>query len=71
MLVIKTFVNYNQIDEIHIQRKDDTDGKSWCTYEIRKPEGLKRHTIHHYRPSGWKPLVQKALARLPSLEDTT
>ena len=68
MLILKAFVNHKQIDEIHIQRTDKTDGESVCTYEVRKPGGLKRHTIHHYRPGGWRPLAQKVLAILPDLE---
>lgn len=59
MLVLKVFVNHDQIDEVHIQNTGDVvDGNH--AYKIVKPAG---HIglIYHDRTKGWKTLVEKAL----------
>jgi len=46
MLVIKLYVNRDEIDEIHVQRVSGDIG-GWCQYAVRKPE-IPGTVLHHY-----------------------
>ena len=61
MLVLKTFINFNKIDEIHVanslkQRYEDY-GTDIFEYNIIKPEGYEDIPIYHSRKNGWKTLA--------------
>ena len=62
MLVVKVFVNTEQIDEIHIQRVKDT-GDDLKGYKIVKPEGFTRLIPHRYS-DGYGPLLRYALEEM-------
>ena len=59
LLIIKSFINKEQIDEIHIQNTGHYKGKFW-EYRIREPQGIIT-SIYHRRDDGYIPLLQKAL----------
>jgi len=59
MLVLKAFVNYRQIDEIHIQNTKDM-GEGFYEYTIRLPKG-DWTKITHKRSDGWRELAVRAL----------
>jgi hypothetical protein len=59
MLILKAFVNENQIDEIWVQNVE-TVALGLCKYKIRKPEG-DFPLISHYRQDGWRVLTEKVL----------
>jgi hypothetical protein len=59
MLVLKAFVNYDQIDEIWVQNVSTLDD-GFCEYTIRKPKG-DWSTIVHKRSDGWRKLFIKVL----------
>ena len=60
MLIAKIYINYDQIDEIHIQNLGTTTANNRYHYKIRKPEGFET-TIIHNRDDGYNPLLQKVL----------
>ena len=61
MLVIKAYINEEQIDEIHIQNVGgNPNGLS--EYAVRKPE--MQGIIKHHRPSGWVALAAAVLGIL-------
>jgi len=62
MLVVKLFINSDQIDEIHIQRLAGGDLGSWCEYAIRKPTIA--GVVRHYRPQGAVALAATVLSAL-------
>jgi len=64
MLIVKVFVNNEQIDEIKIHNCSPIghDG-NFHDYAIVKPK-VEKLIIKHLRSSGWKPLVQKVLEYL-------
>jgi len=62
MLIAKIFVNFDQIDEIHIQNTGELEDGIY-EYRIRQPEG-KFPKITHRREAGYKPLLIKALRTL-------
>ncbi len=59
MLIIKAFVNYDQIDEIWVQNINALDD-GICEYKIRKSEG-DWPLITHKRSDGWRKLAVKVL----------
>ena len=61
MLVVKAYVNAEQIDEIHIQRVSEKDGIG--TYAVRKPEGCGKAIVHRMR-DGYRPLLMSVLEYL-------
>lgn len=67
MLIVKIFVNTEQIDEIHIQNvkkvSDIANGIFSGVYEyvIKEPEGYSDNSIFHIRKTGYIPLLLKAL----------
>lgn len=65
MLIIKAFINTNQIEEIWIHNvgrvNNDTDTYE---YRIRKPEGYDDISIYHSRGAGYIPLTIQVLALL-------
>lgn len=65
MLIIKVFVNREQIDEIAIQNVGNglKDNDQLTPYKIRKPE-INDLIIKHQRSKGWMPLVHKVLEHL-------
>ena len=58
MLVLKVYVNTEQIDEVHVQNTGETDDIGQYIYKIRKPKGYEDVTIHHKREDGWACLVE-------------
>jgi len=46
MLVIKLYINLDQIEEIHVQRVGGDVG-GWCQYAVRKP-AIPGTVLHHY-----------------------
>ena len=65
MLVVKVFVNLDQIDEIHIQNTGDVD-KEICNYQIMRPEGFETYNMKHKRSDGYLGLLEQALKILKS-----
>jgi hypothetical protein len=63
MLVIKAFVNHDQIDEVWIHNMGYIDHCT-CQYRIEKPEGYEDDLIHHKRSDGWYGLAEKAMKLL-------
>lgn len=63
MLVLKAFVNYNQIDEVWIHNvsgaRASVVGEN--VYRIEKPEGFEDRLIVHRREDGWRALAAKVL----------
>ena len=66
MLVLKTFVNYDQIDEIWVQNVGTLDDGIY-EYKIQHPKG-DWPLILHKRSDGWKKLAVKVLDLLESEE---
>jgi len=62
MLVLKAFVNHDEIEEIWVQNVGHVGGDSYI-YKIHKPEG-EWDTISHERSDGWKKLAVKVLELL-------
>lgn len=54
MLIVKVYVNAEQIDEIHVQLTGESG--DWRTYAIRKPEGHDKQISHRWR-DGYMPLL--------------
>ena len=67
MLILRTFVNAEQIDEIHIQNAGQHSDDFW-RYKIRLPEGHDGPTFLHRRSTGWRPLAEKVLHYLNKIE---
>lgn len=65
MLIVKVFVNAEQIDELHVQRTGE-DG-DWRTYAIRKPAGPWKRIVHRWR-DGYRPLLMEVLEELKSVK---
>jgi len=62
MLVIKAFVNYNQIDEIHVRNMSQKEnGKT--LYTIVEPKG-DYPIIKHKREDGWMNLMKKVITAI-------
>jgi len=62
MMIIKAFVNYDQIDEIWIHNTGPLrDG--FYGYQIEKPE-IYHSPIIHNRSDGWKSLAEKVFGIL-------
>lgn len=68
MLIIKAFVNEEQIDEILIQNKGG-NLKGLCNYKVVKPDVA--GVIKHNRPDGWVPLAAMVLMELAEAGYTT
>lgn len=62
MLILKAFVNYDQIDEIWVQQVETLDD-DLRGYKIRKPE-IDLPLIYHRRSDGWQALTIKVLNAL-------
>ena len=60
MLIIKAFVNHDQIDEIHVQRVENLSDKGIYEYRVRKPEGFLLPVYHAYADGAWI-LTEKVL----------
>lgn len=69
MLIIKAFVNHNQIDEIWVQNVNTLDD-GIRAYKIRKPEG-DYPLISHKRSDGWRKLFIKVLEVLDGDDEST
>ena len=63
MLILKAFVNREQIDEIHIQNTSKTTN-GVTEYRIKKPAGYENIPIYHIREAGWKVLAEKVIYAL-------
>ena len=61
MLIIKVFVNTEEIDEICIQntKKKIPDGDT--IYRIVKPQGLEKYVLFHRRGDDYEQLLEKSL----------
>ena len=65
MLVLKVFVNTDQIDEVHVQNTGEIDeATGQHIYKIRKPIGYEDVIIYHKRELGWEFLVETTLFSL-------
>ena len=67
MLIIKVYVNEEQIDTVHIQNVGTDDG-ILTNYMIRKPKLMRPGLVHH-RDKGWVPLAIKALQQIQAEKD--
>ena len=59
MLIIEASINFNQIDEIHIQNTGECTNPElniW-KYVIVEPQGFEDWCIYHKRDSGYLPLL--------------
>ncbi len=63
MLTIKAYINYNKIDEIHIQNTGECTNPelNMWKYKIVKPEGFEGWYIIHKRDDGYMPLLMQVL----------
>jgi len=69
MLILKTYVNDREIEEICIHNKGKAEhAEGYYIYKIEKPEGIGRY-FPHERSRGWKPLAVQVLKHLISLEE--
>jgi len=59
---VKSHVDLELIDEIHIQNVGQRGLDNW-EYQIVKPKGIKAR-ISHFRATGYRPLLIKALGLL-------
>jgi hypothetical protein len=64
MLVLKVFVNQEQIDEIHIQNIGEAHKRGYFSYEIKSPQGYDGDPIVHQRSAGYESLLIMALHRI-------
>jgi hypothetical protein len=63
MLIVKVFVNTEQIDEIQIHNKGPLRGRpDWRRYVVVGHPELEN--FYHIREDGYKPLLAQVLARL-------
>ena len=61
MLIVKVFVNTQQIDEIRVQNiRPHLTAKGWYYYRIIKPGGIE-HEFLHKRSDGYRLLLAKVL----------
>lgn len=71
MLVVKVFVNFDQIDEIHIQNTGKSHSTKYHMYRIVKPSGYDNFLIDHDRSEGYVPLVESVFEILKRQEHKT
>lgn len=71
MLVIKIFLNFNQIDEVHIKRIGKSALGGNHLYRITKPVGFSDNLISHLRTDGYAPLVAKVYEVLVAAQHKT
>jgi len=57
VLVVKVSVNFDQIDEVHIQRIGKCRSTKYYMYRIVKPRGYENFIVDHDRSGGYVPLV--------------
>jgi hypothetical protein len=62
MLIVRVYVNDEEIDQIHIQRGEPRSPGAF-NYYIRKPAGFNEPIEHRYR-DGYIPLLRKALEKM-------
>lgn len=60
MLIIKAYVNHDEIDEIWVHNIATIED-GICEYRIEKPTGYEDINIWHRRSEGWKALTLKVL----------
>lgn len=71
MLILKTYINRRQIDEIWIHNIGEKLGDEYL-YRLVEPYTDKEITsekIVHNRDAGWKPLARKALELLERIKN--
>lgn len=71
MLILKTYINRRQIDEVWVHNTGEKLGDDYL-YRLMVPETDKEITperITHNRDAGWKPLARKALELLERIKD--
>ena len=66
MLIIKVFVNKEQIDEINIHNMGFSDKRGFCKYEVKYKEFY--FTLYHEREKGWKNLGERVIRKIRKLE---
>jgi hypothetical protein len=63
MLILKAYINSEEIDELHIWNTGkctNSENNIW-EYKILKPEGFEDWSIYHNRDSGYLPLLAQAI----------
>jgi len=71
MLIIKTYINEKEIDDIHIWNTGEctgVDNNIW-KYKILKPKGFEDWNLHHKRDDGYLPLLVKAIEILTKYKE--
>ena len=66
MLIVKAYINKNQIEEIHIWNTGncvDEELNIW-EYKIVEPKGYEDVPIFHHRDLGWKALFSNVITVL-------
>jgi len=74
MLVLKVCINYEQIDEIHIQNVGKVDGSTksdMYVYKIRSPEGYENVEFYHSRQDGAIELISQVISYLANADYRT
>lgn len=71
MLVVKVFVNFDQIDEVHIKRIGKCGSTKYYMYQIVKPRGYENFVIDHDRSEGYVSLVSEVFNILKRQEHKT
>ncbi len=68
MLILKVFVNHEEIDEIWVHNTGYFHDDGYYLYEVAKPKGIERK-FPHKRARGYKPLVTQVLKHLTEVEE--
>ncbi len=73
MLVIKAYINYGKIDEIHIWNTGICidDEKNMYEYQIVKPKGFENLPIDHKQDDGYISLLIQALKTIEENGDNS
>lgn len=71
MLVVKVHVNFDQIDEVHIQNIGKSHSTQYHMYRIVKPSGYENFVIDHDRSEGYVSLVASVFDILKRQEHKT
>lgn len=62
MLIFDVSINKRKhIDEIHVQRVEESPAEGICGYKIRKPKGFDDIIIQHRYYDGYFPLMVKVV----------
>lgn len=68
MLIIRAYINEDQIDTLAIHNMGETKVKGLWMYEIVEPVGYEDVRIVYRRKDGWKSLVAKVIMEIDRVD---